>query len=134
MKQDVPTLTRAEAEVMQILWARGRSTVHDVVAAMARAVAYTTALTIVRILEKKGYVRHEADPEGGRAFIYVPAVAQAEARREHVRDLVRRLFDGKPQDLLAGLVDEEKLTPRELEALRARIDSRLGPKKKEGKR
>jgi len=134
MKREVPTLTRAEAEVMQVLWERERATVHDVVAALPRAVAYTTALTMVRILEKKGYLRHEADPDGGRAYLYLPAIPQSQARREHVRDLVRRLFSGRPQDLLAGLVEEEKLGPRELEALRAQIDARLGPRKKEGKK
>lgn len=133
-RKDLPTLTRAESEIMQIVWERGPATVHDVIEAMSREVAYTTALTILRILEKKGYVRHEPDPEGGRAYLYSAAVAQDRVRRDHVRDLVQRMFSGSTAELVAGLVEEEKLSREELEELRARIDARLGSGKKERKR
>jgi predicted transcriptional regulator len=140
-REELPTLTRAEAEVMQALWPRGRATVHEIVEAMERPVAYTTVLTLLRILEKKGYVLHEPDPAGGRAYIYVPAVAQGKARRQHVHDLIQRMFSGSTEELLAGLVEEERLSPATLEALRAKIDERLGarreaprPTKKKGSR
>ena len=123
-KKVLPTLTRVESEIMQILWAKERATVHDVVDAMTRPVAYTTVLTILRILEKKGYVGHE--PAGGRAYVYAPKVEHQKAQRQHVRDLVERLFAGNAHDLVAGLVEEEKLSRKELEELRAKIDQRLG--------
>src|SRR5688572_11290071 len=105
-----PTLTRAESEIMRVLWSLERATVHDVVAALDRDVAYTTALTMLRILEKKGYVRHEPAPEGGRAYVYSPAIAHDKARKQHVRDLVQRLFSGNVEELVAGLVEEERLS------------------------
>jgi predicted transcriptional regulator len=130
----LPTLTRAESDIMQVLWALERGTVHDVVAALDRDVAYTTVLTMLRILEKKGYVRHEPAPEGGRAYVYSPAVVQDKARKQHVKDLVQRLFAGNVQELVAGLVDEEKMTREELEALRAKIDARLRSRDDKGKK
>jgi predicted transcriptional regulator len=125
---ELPTLTRAESEIMQILWAKSRATVHEVVDAMTRPVAYTTVLTMLRILEKKGYVGHE--PAAGRAYVYAPKVEHEKAQRQHARELVERLFAGNAHDLVAGLVDEEKLSRRELEELRKRIDQRLGAKER----
>ncbi len=129
-----PTLTRAESEIMGVLWELERGTVHDVVAALNKDVAYTTVLTMLRILEKKGYVRHEAAPEGGRAFVYLPAIAHDKAKRHHVRDLVQRLFSGNVEELVAGLVDEERLSREELENLRSKIDARLRGKDQKGKK
>jgi len=140
-RDELPTLTRAESEVMQALWPRGHATVHDIVQAMERPVAYTTVLTLLRILEKKGYVLHEPDPAGGRAYLYSPAVAQGKARSQHVRDLIQRMFSGSTEELLVGLVEEERLSSATLESLRAKIDERLGtrrepprPTKKKGSR
>jgi BlaI family transcriptional regulator, penicillinase repressor len=121
-----PILTRAESEIMSILWASDGATVHDVVHAIARPVAYTSVLTVLRILEKKGYVRHEAHPDGGRAHVYKPLVQVTKARRHHVRDLVDRLFGGQSEALVVGLLEEEKWSKADLERLRRVIDSRLG--------
>lgn len=62
--EEPPILTRVESEVMAILWQRGCASVHDVVAAMPRELAYTSLLTVLRILVKKGYVQHEPHPDG----------------------------------------------------------------------
>jgi BlaI family penicillinase repressor len=118
-------LTRVESEIMRVLWDKQLATVHEVVAALPRTFAYTSALTVLRILEKKGYVTHEAHPEGGRAHVYRPLVPATKARRQHVRDLVDRLFSGQPAQLVVGLLEEEALTPEELERMRAVIESRL---------
>jgi predicted transcriptional regulator len=120
-----PILTRAESEIMAILWRSDGATVHDVVAAMPRPVAYTSALTVLRILEKKGYVQHEPHPEGGRAHVYRPLVQETKARRRHVRDLVDRLFGGQSEALVVGLLEEEQWSKGDLERLRGVIDSRL---------
>ena len=133
--EEPPILTRAESEVMRILWASGGATVHDVVAAMPRAVAYTSMLTVLRILEKKGYVHHESHPDGGRAHVYKPLVQITNARRHHVRDLVDRLFGGQSEELVVGLLEEEDLSRADLERLRELIDSRLNtPGSTKGKR
>lgn len=138
MPKALPILTRAESEVMAALWRHQRLTVHSLLEAVERPIAYTTALTLLRILEQKGYVRHEPDPEGGRAFVYFPAVAADRARRNHVRDLVDRLFNGRPEELVTGLLEDEQLSRAQLEALRGSIERSLGaarpPAKKPGRR
>jgi predicted transcriptional regulator len=114
-----------ESEIMRVLWDKQQVTVHEVVAALPRTVAYTSALTVLRILEKKGYVAHDAHPDGGRAHVYRPLVAAPLARRRHVRDLVDRLFGGQSAQLVVGLLEEEVLTPEELKRMRTVIESRL---------
>jgi predicted transcriptional regulator len=135
-----PILTRAESEIMAVLWRSGGATVHDVVEGLSRDMAYTSALTLLRILEKKGYVQHEPHPDGGRAHFFRPLVQAIAARRHHVRDLVDRLFGGQSDELVVGLLEEEKWSKPDLERLRGLIDSRLAaskataaPKAKKGK-
>jgi predicted transcriptional regulator len=130
-RRTLPTLTRAESEIMRVVWDKNSATVHDVVEAMERPVAYTTVLTILRILEKKGFVKHDPDPQGGRAYVYSPSVPKDQVRSDHVRDLVQRMFSGDFLELAAGLVEEEALSRRELETLRAKIEERLGEKSKD---
>jgi predicted transcriptional regulator len=129
-----PILTRAESEIMAILWNQGGATVHEVVAALPRSIAYTSVLTLLRILEKKGYVRHEPHPEGKRAHVYKPLVQAGNARRHHVRDLVDRLFGGQAEELVVGLLEEEKWSKADLERLRELIDSRLSAGRAAGKK
>ena len=124
-----PILTRAESEIMAVLWRSGGATVHDVVEALEREVAYTSVLTMLRILEKKGYVQHEPHPDGGRAHVYKPRVQAVAARRHHVRDLIDRLFGGQSDELVVGLLEEEKWSKPDLERLRELIDSRLSASK-----
>jgi len=108
--------------------------VHTLVEAIERPVAYTTALTLLRILEQKGYVRHEPDPDGGRAYVYFPAVAADKARRSHVRDLVDRLFNGRPEELVTGLLEDERLSRAQLRALREQIEKSLAPSRQADKK
>jgi predicted transcriptional regulator len=126
-KAPLPILTRAESEVMAALWKHERLTVHALVEALDRPIAYTTALTLLRILQQKGYAKHEPDPEGGRAYVYLPAVAASKARRSHVRDLVDRLFNGRPEELVTGLLEDERLSRAQLQLLREQIEKSLGP-------
>ena len=111
---------------MRVLWDQQSATVHEVLAALPRSVAYTSALTVLQILEKKGYVGHEPHPDGGRAHVYRPLVPATKARRLHVRDLVDRLFSGQTAPLVVGLLQDEALTTEELERMRDVIESRLG--------
>jgi BlaI family transcriptional regulator, penicillinase repressor len=120
-----PYLTRAESELMRLLWTHGPSTVAELVQRLQRPVAYTTALTLIRILEQKGYAAHSPHPEGGRAHLYRAAVEPSAVRRRHVRDLIERLFGGDAEQLVAGLLDDESLTHADLKALRGKIDARL---------
>lgn len=128
--RDLPILTRVESELMGVLWEKGRATVHEVIEALPRPLAYTSALTMLRILETKGYVGHEPHPDGGRAHVYKPLVPAEKARRQHLRDLMDRLFRGSSEELVVGLLDDERLSKKDLERLRAAIDERLAPRGK----
>jgi predicted transcriptional regulator len=125
----LPILTRAESEIMAALWREQRLTVHELVEKLDRPVAYTTALTLLRILSQKGYVKHEPDPRGGRAYVYLPAVPAEKARRNHVRDLIDRLFAGRPEELVTGLLEDEQLTREQLKQLQQQIERSLGPQR-----
>jgi predicted transcriptional regulator len=132
-KAPLPILTRAESEVMAALWQHERLTVHALLEVLERPVAYTTALTLLRILQQKGYAKHEPDPDGGRAYVYLPAVAANKARRSHVRDLVDRLFNGRPEELVTGLLEDEQLSRAQLQLLREQIEKSLGFERQEKK-
>jgi predicted transcriptional regulator len=77
------------------------------------------------VLEQKGYVAHDKEPSG-RAHVYRAIVPEQRARRSHLRDLVDRLFAGRPEELINGLLETETLSPDDLKALRQRIDQKLG--------
>jgi predicted transcriptional regulator len=119
------TLTEAELPIMDVLWEKGSATVGGVAEALAREkpVAYNTVLTLMRILERKGYVRHTKD---GRAFVYHPVVDRGAACRTAVRQLVNRFFDNSPELLMLNLLRDEKLDEREIERLRELIGREQG--------
>ena len=114
------TLTEAELRLMRLLWMRGESAVADLVQALPdeAPLAYTTVLTTVRILEKKGYVTHRQE---GRAFLYSPCVAEHEARRSEVRHVMQRFFGNSRERLLLSLLGDADITPEELERLKQAI-------------
>lgn len=119
------TLTEAELRLMEIIWKKGEATVADVVEAIPKreALAYSTVLTTMRILEQKGYLTHRQE---GRAFVYTPVVDRGEARRTAVRHLVRRFFDGSPEQLVLNVMENEKLDIAEIERLRRLVDEEAG--------
>jgi predicted transcriptional regulator len=127
----LPLLTRGESDVMRVLWKRGHATVSEVVEEYTRPLAYTTVLTVLRVLEEKGYVSHDKEL-AGRAHVYRPAVDEHRAQRSHLRDLLDRMFSGRPDEMVNGLLDNERLTHADLEALRNRIDQKLGRSKPRG--
>ena len=115
-----PHLTDAELRLMDILWDKGPSTVTDVMEGLPAkpALAYSTVITTLRILETKGYARHKKE---GRAFLYEPLIGRGEARRGAISSLVGRFFEGSPELLMAHLFEDKKISARELERLRKRI-------------
>ncbi len=116
------TLTEAELRLMKLLWERGESGVADLVNAMPNdaPLAYTSVLTTVRILEKKGYVTHRQE---GRAFVYTACVAEEEASRSEVRHMLHRFFGNSRERLLLALLDEQDTTPEELKRLKEAISA-----------
>jgi len=119
--------------MMRTLWQYGPGTVHDVVGRLKRPLAYTSVLTMLRILERKGFVKRTPNPDGGRSHLYIPSSEQEVVQRVHVDALIERLFDGRPASLVTGLLDEEdKLSRGDLERIRALIDKRLGKRGRKG--
>jgi BlaI family transcriptional regulator, penicillinase repressor len=116
-----PTLTEAELRLMKILWSRGESTVSELVAALPKkdALAYNSVLTTIRILEQKGYVQHRKE---GRAFSYVPLIAEEQAGASEVRHVLQRFFGNSRERLLLSLLGGGDVTPEELARLRDAID------------
>jgi predicted transcriptional regulator len=112
-------LTDAELRLMEVVWERGEATVSEVVEALpgTSAVAYSTVLTTLRILERKGYLKHVKE---GRAFVYRPLVGRVQAQQKAVSHLLRRFFHGSPELLMLNLV-ERGISPEELKRLRERI-------------
>jgi predicted transcriptional regulator len=116
------TLTEAELRLMKILWRRGESAVTDLVAALPEdePLAYNSVLTTIRILEQKGYVSHRQE---GRAFVYQPRVAEGEAGRSEVHNVLSRFFGNSREQLVLSLLGDEEISAAELGRLKEAIDS-----------
>ena len=116
-----PTLTEAELRIMNVLWEKGASTVQQVLSALPTkpALAYNSILTTIRILEKKGYVRHEKD---GRAFVYAPMVGQHEAKKFEIRHLVSRFFGNSHELLVMNILEDKSIDEAEVERLRKLLE------------
>jgi BlaI family penicillinase repressor len=117
-----------ELDVMGVLWELGSGTVTEVREQLPVTLAYTTVLTILRNLEEKGFVSHEAE---GRAHRYSPVVAKKDARSTLVGRLVDKLFHGSAEQLLVHLVRDRQLSTDDLMRIRRsmRTDSKKGGKK-----
>ena len=115
-------LSGRELDVMNVLWERGSATVAEVLDDLQDDLAYTTILTILRRLEKKGHVRH--DPEG-KAHRYVPLVQREEAQDSAIQRITRKLFRDSPELLMGRLLRKGMLTEEQLRELRALLDQRL---------
>jgi|SRR5579884_3684124 len=109
-----------ELDVMGVLWELGSGTVAEVRDKLPADLAYTTVLTILRNLEAKEFVYHEAE---GKAHRYFPQVAQRTARRSALARLVDKLFHGSPEQLVAQLVEDDALSADDLRRLQALIDA-----------
>jgi predicted transcriptional regulator len=122
-KNNVPT--GQELAIMKVLWQRGRSTVREVYEELRRErpLAYTTVLTMMGILEHKGYVKKTA---GERAYIYTPARPQQQVVGGLVNDFVNRVFDGSAKPLLVHLIESRELSAKEVDELRKLLREKRG--------
>ncbi|MEM8486862.1 MAG: BlaI/MecI/CopY family transcriptional regulator [Bacteroidota bacterium] len=116
------TLTDAELRLMDIIWSRGPSTVQDVVDALPAdsPLAYSTVLTMLRILEQKSYLTHKKD---GRAYVYESIVPKEDAQRGAIQHLMKRFFDDSPELLVLNLMEHANFDADDLERLKGMIDS-----------
>lgn len=115
-------LTRREMDVMSILWETGSATAAEATERIEDDLAYNTVLTILRILEGKGFVGRRQE---GRAHRYHPLVERAEAGRSIVARLRDKVFSGSAEQLMTHLVSEEQLSPDAVRRLRKLLDQRL---------
>jgi predicted transcriptional regulator len=102
---------------MEVLWTKGPATVQQVLDGLTEKspLAYNSVLTTIRILEKKGYVKHEKD---GRAFIYSPLIERKDATRSEIRRLVSRFFGDSQELLVLNILEERGMNSAELDRLR----------------
>jgi len=115
------TLTEAELRIMNVLWDKGPATVHDVLQALPSKpnLAYNSVLTIIRILETKGYVKHVKDK---RAHIYMSRIDREDATRFEVRHLVSRFFGNSHERLLLNILEESSIDAEELARVRELLE------------
>ena len=121
-------LSRREREIMDILYQRGKSSASEVRQAMSDTPSYSAVRAMLRILEEKGHVRHQAE---GLKYVYLPTVTAEKAKRSAVKHLLETFFKDSPEQVVAALLDvsSTRLTPEELD----RIAEMIEQAKKEGK-
>ena len=113
-------LGRLELQIMNVVWDRGKATVHDVKNALSRRKpAYSTILTMMRKLEAKGYLKHEVD---GRTYVYRPSISRQAVRHGVLGDVVERLFEGSASLLLTSLCEQNRISENELCEIRKLIE------------
>lgn len=112
MRTPTPTLTPQELAIMKVVWPLGQATVRDVynVLRTRRQLAYTTVMTMMKVLEDKGYLKKVLVD---RAHVYRPARPRQQVMGAMVRDFVDRVFDGASDALLVQLARDNKLTAKQ---------------------
>jgi BlaI family transcriptional regulator, penicillinase repressor len=116
MRPKTATLTEQELEIMKVIWERDQATVRDVYESLLerRKIAYTTVMTMMNILEQKKYLRKSAED---RAYIYRPAKPKKQVIKGMVREFVDRVFNGSAEPLLVHLIEDRKLSSKELDEI-----------------
>ncbi|MGD2133889.1 MAG: BlaI/MecI/CopY family transcriptional regulator [Maricaulaceae bacterium] len=132
-RKKAPVLTEGEERVMRVLWKKGEASVREVTQALeaSHPTAYTTILTVLRVLTDKGYVKPRRE---GRADIYAPIVSRADARTAVLKQVLKQFFDGSPEVLARHLLDTTDLSLEEVEAIQSEIDKTAKPQDKQAKR
>lgn len=122
------TLSRRERQIMEILYQRGKASAAEVRESMADAPSYSAVRAMLRILEEKGHVKHQAE---GLKYVYVPSIGRDKAKRTAVKHLMETFFNGSPEHVVAALLDVSctRLSGEELDRMADLIERA----RKEGK-
>ena len=117
MRSKRPAMSPAETEVLRLVWQCREATVQQVYEALPdhRKVTYVTVATLLRRLEKKGYLKHRTQ---GKAFVYAPTAKKEDVIRRTISDLVDRLFGGNPVPLMQHLAQHSGLSDEDIERLK----------------
>jgi BlaI family transcriptional regulator, penicillinase repressor len=113
------SLSRRERQIMDALIARERATVNEIQAAIPDPPGYSAVRATLRVMEEKGYIRHE---QQGASYVYLPKVAPERAKRSALRHMLETLFNGSPEQVMAALL-EARPSPEELDRIAAMIDT-----------
>ena len=115
------TLTPQELEIMKLVWQRDSATVRDVYEALLerRKIAYTTVMTMMKILETKGYLKKRRQE---RAYVYRPAHPKEKVIGKMIREFMDRVFNGSAEPLLVHLVKGKHIRERDLEKIRRMLE------------
>ena len=121
-------LSRRERQIMDILYRQGKASASEVREQMEDAPSYSAVRAMLRVLEEKGHVRHQAE---GLKYVYVPTVARDRAKRTAVKHVMETFFNGSPEQIVAALLDvsSTRLTREELD----RMSQLIEKVKQEGK-
>src|SRR5580698_864023 len=123
MTRKKPVLTSQELEIMKVVWSSGASTVRGVYEALLerRKIAYTTVMTMMNILEQKGYLKKT---QKDRAYVYQATKPQKQVIRGMVREFVDRVFNGSAEPLLLHLVEDRRLSEEDLNQIRSMMKAK----------
>ena len=119
MPRKPPPLTEAEFAIMKVLWDLGSATVAEVRALGRSELAYTTVMTLLGRMERKGAVKVDKTRE---PFVYRPAFQKVSARRERLREFIRSVFDGHADELVLQLVEDEALSEEDLRRIEKKLE------------
>ena len=121
MRPKHSTLTPQELEIMKLVWERDSATVRDIYEALLerRKIAYTTVMTMMKILESKGYLKKRLQE---RAYVYRPAHRKEQVIGKMIREFVDRVFNGSAEPLLVHLVKGRQIGEKELQKIRRMIE------------
>ena len=122
-KKTLPAVSPAETEILRLVWQLESATVQDICQTLSedRSVTYATVQTLLRRLEKKGYIRHEVR---GKAHLFSAAVKREEVIKRTVGDFVERLFGGDPLPLMLHLADHSEFSGEDIKRLKKLIEQR----------
>jgi len=122
-KKKLPAVSRAETEILRIVWQLDKATVQEVCDKLPakRKITYATVQTLLRRLEKKGYLKHEAE---GKAHVFFAAVKSEDVIKRTVSDFLERLFGGDPVPLMQYLAEHDKITIDDIKNLKKLIDKK----------
>ena len=122
-KRKLPSLSASETEILRLVWNLGEGTVLQVSERLPRQrkIAYATVQTLLRRLEKKGYVRHRSE---GKAHVFFPAVQQEHVIKRSVNDFLERLFGGDPIPLVQHLAEHGRIDAEDIERLKKLVEGK----------
>ncbi|MEN6424874.1 MAG: BlaI/MecI/CopY family transcriptional regulator [Phycisphaerales bacterium] len=122
-KEDLQPLSPCETEILRLVWQLGDATVQQICERLPaqRKIAYATVQTLLRRLEKKGYLKHRVE---GKAHLFHPTVARDHVIKRSVNDFLERLFGGDPIPLVQHLAEHGRIDAEDLERLKKLVENK----------